>query len=216
MSRMRIATVVPAKHRLVFTGRSWEVLAKGHRYLVDNVREALSEPGQWYLDRPLAQLTYISKLGEQPGQAVVIAPQLEQPLVLQGDLTKKRWVQHIQFSVLSFAHTNWTLPPTGQLQPASPALERRVPALRCDEGGPARASLADHGLANCASGIPIRTYRFRRGQQRRRAPAGACDAGPAKFTIITDGNNLFATSGPRSRHARARRRTPNRITPLLH
>ena len=198
MSRMRIAMVVPAEHRVVFTGQSWEVLAKGHRYLVDNVREALSEPGQWYLDRPLGQLTYISKPGEQPGQAVVIAPRLEQLLVLQGDLTKKRWVQHIQFSGLSFAHTNWTLPPAGQAFPQ------------------ARASLADHGLANCASGIPIRTYRFRGHQQRRRAPAGACDAGPAKFTIITDGNNLFATSGPRSRHARARRRTPNRITPLLH
>ena len=114
MSRMRIATVVPAEHRVVFTGQTWEVLAKGHRYLVDNVREALSEPGQWYLDRPLGQLTYISKPGEQPGQAVVIAPRLEQLLVLQGDLTKKRWVQHIQFSGLSFAHTNWTLPPTGQ------------------------------------------------------------------------------------------------------
>lgn len=113
MSRMRIATVVPAEHRVVFTGQSWEVLAKGHRYLVDNVREALSEPGQWYLDRPLAQLTYISKPGEQPGQAVVIAPRPEQLLVLQGDLTKKRWVQHIQFSGLSFAHTNWTLPPAG-------------------------------------------------------------------------------------------------------
>ena len=198
MSRMRIATVVPAEPRVVFTGQSWEVLAKGHRYLVDNVREALSEPGQWYLDRPLGQLTYISKPGEQPGQAVVIAPRLEQLLVLQGDLTKKRWVQHIQFSGLSFAHTNWTLPPAGQAFPQ------------------ARASLADHGLANCASGIPIRTYRFRRGQQRRRAPAGACDAGPAKFTIITDGNNLFATSGPRSRHARARRRRPDRITPSLH
>ena len=114
MSRMRIATVVPAEHRVVFTGQRWEVLAKGHRYLVDNVREALSEPSQWYLDRPLGQLTYISKPGEQPGQAVVIAPRLEQLLVLQGDLTKKRWVQHIQFSGLSFVHTNWTLPPTGQ------------------------------------------------------------------------------------------------------
>jgi hypothetical protein len=103
MSRMRIATVVPAEHRVVFTGQSWEVLAKCHRYLVDNAREALSEPGQWYLDRPLGQLTYISKPGEQPGQAVVIAPRLEQVLVLQGDLTKKRWVQHIQFSGLSSA-----------------------------------------------------------------------------------------------------------------
>jgi hypothetical protein len=54
-----------------------------------------------------------SKPGEQPGQAVVIAPRAEQLLVLQGDLTKKRWIQHIQFSGLSFAQTNWTLPPTG-------------------------------------------------------------------------------------------------------
>ena len=43
-SRMRIAKVVPAEHRVVFTGQSWEVLAKGHRYLVDNVREALARP----------------------------------------------------------------------------------------------------------------------------------------------------------------------------
>src|SRR5438046_1106378 len=92
----RLAAGPEAKPRAVFTGQSWEVLAKGHRYLVDNVREALSEPG--YLDRPLGQLTYISKPGEQPGQAAVIAPRLEQLLVLQGDLTKKRWVQHIQFS----------------------------------------------------------------------------------------------------------------------
>jgi len=45
---------------------------------------------------------------------VVIAPRLEQLLVLQSDLTKKRWVQHIQFSGLSSAHTNWILPPSGQ------------------------------------------------------------------------------------------------------
>ena len=194
MSRMRIATVVPAEHRVVFTGQTWEVLAKGHRYLVDNVREALSEPSQWYLDRPLGQLTYISKPGEQPGQAVVIAPRLEQLLVLQGDLTKKRWVQHIQFSGLSFAHTNWTLPPAGQAFPQ------------------ARASLADHGLANCVSGIHIRTYRFRGasnvGGRLRRWPGEVHDHHGRQQPV--------ATSGPRSRHARARRRRPDRITPSLH
>jgi hypothetical protein len=112
--RLRIANVVPAEHRVLFTGQSWKVFAKGHRYLVDNAREALSEPGQWYLDRALGQLTYIPKTGEQPGRAVVIAPRLEEVLVLQGDLTSKRWVQHIQFGGLTIAHTNWTLPPTGQ------------------------------------------------------------------------------------------------------
>jgi hypothetical protein len=78
----------------------------------------------------------------------------------------------------------------------------------------ARASLADQGLADCASGIPIRTYRFRGLWPRPATSADACIAGPANFTITTDGNNLFggnvyrvpAASGPRSRNARARRR----------
>jgi hypothetical protein len=81
---------------------------------VDNVREALREPGQWYLDRSLGQLTYIPKPSEQPDRAMVIAPRLEQVVVLQGDLISKRWVQHIQFRGLTFAHANWTLPITGQ------------------------------------------------------------------------------------------------------
>jgi hypothetical protein len=117
VSRMRIGSVDAERHRVSFTGDSWKVFAKGHRYLVDNVHEALSEPGQWYLDRPLGQLTYIPKPGEQPGHTVVIAPRLQQLLVLQGDLINKRWVQHIQFSGLTFAHTNWSLPPAGQSFP---------------------------------------------------------------------------------------------------
>jgi hypothetical protein len=116
-SRMRIASVVPAEHRVVFKGPSWKVLAGGNRYLVDNVREALSEPGQWYLDRPLGQLTYLPKTGERPDDAVVIAPRLEQVLVLQGDLASKRWVEHVEFHGLSFAHTNWTSPLAGQIFP---------------------------------------------------------------------------------------------------
>jgi hypothetical protein len=59
--------------------------------------------------------------------------------------------------------------------------------------------------------LPAPDVGFRPSMRSRRA----CDAGPAKFTIIANGNNLFGTSGPRSRHARARRRH-NRITPLLH
>jgi hypothetical protein len=113
-SRMRIASVISAEHRVVFTGRSWEEFGKGDRYLVDNVREALSEPGRWYLDRHLGQLTYVPKPGEQPNQAIVIAPRLEQLVVLRGDLIGRRWVQYIRFEGLSFAHTNWTLSPTGQ------------------------------------------------------------------------------------------------------
>ena len=112
--RMRIRSVIASDHRVVFTNPSWQVLTKGHRYIVDNVQEALREPGQWYLDSPLGRLTYIPKAGEQPDGAVVIVPRLKHVLRLQGDLASKRWVRHIEFRGLTFAHANWTLPMTGQ------------------------------------------------------------------------------------------------------
>lgn len=56
MARLRIAQVDTEKNVVTFTGTTshdqwWSILHKGHRYLVENVREALSEPGEWYLDR---------------------------------------------------------------------------------------------------------------------------------------------------------------------
>lgn len=115
-SRLRIASVRPAQHRVVLSGEGWQPFETGHRYIVDNV-PALSEPGQWYLDRPSGQLTYIPKAGERPNEALVVAPRLEHLLEIQGDLAGKRWVEDIQFRGLSFAHSNWVLPATGQSFP---------------------------------------------------------------------------------------------------
>jgi hypothetical protein len=122
IARMHIATVQPEQHRVVFTGRSasnspWAAFRKGYRYLVENVREALSEPGQWYLDRQSGTLTYLPRPGEKADQAVVIAPRLERLLTLRGDFALLRWAQYIQFRGLTFAHTNWLLPPSGQAFP---------------------------------------------------------------------------------------------------
>jgi hypothetical protein len=121
-SRMRIGEIDKEKHlvRLGSTSPSrdaWGSLPKGNRYLVINVREALSEPGQWYLDRPAGQLTYIPRPGEKPTDAVVIAPRLQHLLLLAGDGEKQQWVEHVQFRGLTFAHTNWFLPPGGQAMP---------------------------------------------------------------------------------------------------
>jgi hypothetical protein len=134
-SRMHIASVVAPERRVVFSGwtqgtSGWAAFHKGYRYLIVNVREALSEPGEWYLDRPTGQLTYLPKPGERPDQAVVIAPRLEQLLTFRGDLPGKRWVQHLQFRGLSFAHANWTLPPQGQAFPqADIGLNAAIAAL---------------------------------------------------------------------------------------
>ena len=43
------------------------VFPKGERFLVENVREALGEPGSWYLDRTNGELTYVPLQGERAG-----------------------------------------------------------------------------------------------------------------------------------------------------
>jgi len=123
-SRMRIASVDAAEKTVTFTGHTrssgwWGKYIKGHRFRVVNVREALDEPGQWYLDRPTGKLTYIPMPGERPEETVVIAPRLEHVLILTGDGPKQQWVEHVQFWGLTLAHTNWTLAPAGQAFPQS-------------------------------------------------------------------------------------------------
>lgn len=114
MSRLKIADVDPQGRVVTFAGAtathgSWGGLTKGHRYLVENVREALSEPGQWYLDRPSGTLTYLPRAGERPEQVAVVAPKLEQLVLFVGDPKQKAWVQHVQLRGLTFSHTNWLL-----------------------------------------------------------------------------------------------------------
>ncbi len=121
-SRMRIAAIDAAEHSVRFTGTTrgisaWSSFPKGNRYLVENVREALSEPGEWYLDRPTGELTYIPMPGEKPETAVVIAPRISRPLVIQGDPAARKWVQWLAFRGLTVAHDNWTLSAEGQSFP---------------------------------------------------------------------------------------------------
>jgi len=134
-SRMRIASIDPQQHVVTFTGTtrgtsSWAMFPKGNRFLVVNVREALGEPGQWYLDRPSGRLTYVPKPGEDPEKTAVVAPRLDRLVTLIGDLKQRRWVEHVQLRGLTFAHSNWVLPPDGQSFPqAEIGLDAAVTAV---------------------------------------------------------------------------------------
>jgi hypothetical protein len=100
------------------TGTSqWAEFKTGHRYFLENVQEALVKHGQWYLDRPSGQLTYIPIQGEKPDTSFVIAPKLTNLLLLRGDVENRKWVKNIQFRGLTFAHSNWVTPPAGQSFP---------------------------------------------------------------------------------------------------
>ncbi|HZP64081.1 MAG TPA: right-handed parallel beta-helix repeat-containing protein [Terriglobales bacterium] len=122
MSRMRLKSVDAASHIAYLTGATTQDahhsgFMSGHRYLIENVKEALTQPGQWYLDRcanPPActsstgtwTLTYLAQAGENPSTAQIIVPQQVQ-LVIANNL------QHVTFRGLTFSHDNWLSPAAG-------------------------------------------------------------------------------------------------------
>lgn len=122
VSRLRVASIDAAAKTVTLHGStsgtsSWAQFSPGARYFVMNVQEALSEPGEWYLDRTTGRLTYIAKPGESMENTTVVAPYLRNLLLFAGDLKQRRWVQHLQLKGLTFAHSNWSTPPDGQAFP---------------------------------------------------------------------------------------------------
>jgi len=110
-SRHYIASLDPATRTVRFTAPSnwpmcyWET---GERYYIENVREGLDAPGEWYLDRKTGVLTYYPLPDEDLTQAEVIAPALLELLRLEGDPENRRFVEHLNFVGLSFQHAAWT------------------------------------------------------------------------------------------------------------
>jgi len=72
------------------------------KYVVWNVREGMTEPGQWYLDRTAGKVVYWPLPGEDMSEAVVYAPRLESVIRIEGSRDKpvrNIYVQNIKVSV---------------------------------------------------------------------------------------------------------------------
>jgi hypothetical protein len=80
----------------------------GSAWFVENVYEALGEPGDWYLDRSTGRLTYVPKKGETLGNTRFVAPVLPKLLTLEGTPGKNRHPEYIRFEGIRFSHTEWS------------------------------------------------------------------------------------------------------------
>ncbi|HEY3266460.1 MAG TPA: right-handed parallel beta-helix repeat-containing protein [Armatimonadota bacterium] len=137
MQRMRIASVDATSRTVNLTGATWNRtmggLEKGDRYIVENVREALSRPGEWRLDRAAGTLTYIPLPGETLTRAELVLPRLERIAELKGEAGRP--VRNVTFRGITFAHTAYTTPPQGHSYPQAemdlPATIRATYAERC-------------------------------------------------------------------------------------
>jgi|GEM_PF-686814 len=79
------------------------------RYCLENVFEALSEPGEWCLVSATGLLCYIPMPGEDIGNVEIIAPRLEKLLLLNGSDAGEK-VRNLRFENLDFRHAEWRLP----------------------------------------------------------------------------------------------------------
>jgi len=119
-SKLRVSCVDRAARTIYMTGPTGVPGAgnakeagfiTGNRIIVENVKNALSEPGQWFLDLsagPPGTLTYLARPGEDPNEDEVIIPQLPQLVVGLG-------VQHVTLRGLTFEHDNYVIPPQGHV-----------------------------------------------------------------------------------------------------
>ena len=75
---------------------------------IENARELLDAPGEWYFDRTAQVVYYIPRAGEEVNSAEIMAPAVEKLLELRGSLDAP--VHHIQFEGITFCHASWVRP----------------------------------------------------------------------------------------------------------
>ena len=123
-ARLPVLGVDAARHALRVDAH--EQIWMNNRFYVENVREALDSPGEWFLDVRAHQLLYQARPGETPTTAT--APAMDRLMTLAGDLKTGRYVEDVHFKGLTLSDTDYTL--GGDYQQADAALWLSM-ARRC-------------------------------------------------------------------------------------
>ncbi|MDB6093549.1 MAG: hypothetical protein JWM32_1111 [Verrucomicrobia bacterium] len=140
--------------------------AKGERdharYYIDNLFEALTEPGEWYLSRETGRIYYLPRPGETPANTEIRAPRLHSFVRAIGsvfgesgdrmDVHGTKQVSALEFAGLTFRHGDWYSPLAEKHIPTHDSLEGNDLPI----GGSPQAAIAVPGAIlfraarNCA------------------------------------------------------------------
>ena len=90
------------------------------RYYIDNLLEALTDPGEWYLERKSGRLIYLPLPGEKLADTEVVAPRVTAFIRVSGsaynhdtvttDPLGGQAVENLRFEGLTFRHGDWFHP----------------------------------------------------------------------------------------------------------
>ncbi|MBC8080448.1 MAG: right-handed parallel beta-helix repeat-containing protein [Gorillibacterium sp.] len=100
---------VQSTKRSVFVLKD-DVVERYSKYYLENVYEAMSEPGQWYMDRAQEVLYYMPLPGETMEETEVIYPSIKQFIRVEGDPTQGKWIDSLHIEGLTFRHADWEKP----------------------------------------------------------------------------------------------------------
>jgi len=123
--RMQIRAVDESNHVATLSGNPRPSNRENNaQYFVENARDALDVPGEWYLDRKRGVVSYLAKPGEDLNKTEVIAPALDDLVLIQGDAAAKKPVENITLCGLTFSHTDYALPTNGYADTQAAIVQR--------------------------------------------------------------------------------------------
>lgn len=107
-----IAKIDRAQQRIEFAGKGASQDARaGNRYFIENVREALDAPGEWFLDKAKSEVLYIPDRTDFSGTASppAVAARLDHLVRCAGDRAAGKFVEHVRFTGFHFTDTTHNL-----------------------------------------------------------------------------------------------------------
>lgn len=120
------------------------------RYYVENARELLDAPGEWFLDRAAGRVFYMPKPDEKLTKCQFVAPILNELVRFRGEPERGRYIEHVALKNLHFEHADWQPARDNtcdiQAVAGAPAAVRWDGARRCRLDGCAVAHSAAYGV----------------------------------------------------------------------
>jgi hypothetical protein len=106
-SHLPITAINPFLRVIQFAKRSVFLLEPDDRYWIENVKECLTAPGEFYVDAAEQMVYLLAPAGADPNAAEVIAPRLAQVVRLTGQPGANQFVEQVAFRGIEFAHAEW-------------------------------------------------------------------------------------------------------------
>jgi len=137
-SLLRVKSLDEANRIVEFTGPSpWPFCRwrSDQWYFVENLFEALDQPGEWYLNRKTGRIYYMPMPGEDIAKVKIVAPVAKQLVILSGKPEDGKFVEHLGFKGIRFHYSEYTIEPEGhrdgQAAASIPAAFEAVGARHC-------------------------------------------------------------------------------------